>query len=515
MTRPILVIGAGHNGLACAATLARAGRKVLVLEAGAGVGGMSVTREFAPGFRVSAIAHLAQGLDAALVRELALERHGLEYARRSLSTVALARSGPALVLDGAQVLAGELSPQDRAALSNFDARMNRFAALLAKQYARVPPRLSWDSWRGALPAALFALDVRRLGREDMQELLRIVTMPIHDVLEESFASEALKGALALEGLLGTRLGPRSGGTVLSFLHRRSGTPRHALVKGGVGALAEALARAARAAGAEIRLGARVGAITMREGRVAGVALTTGEEIAADAVVSSADPKTTLLGLLGARHLETDAARRVQHLRASGTAAKLHLALAGRPAFAGVAPEHLGERLLICPDLSYADRAFDPAKYRAASEEPVFEITLPSVHDPALAPAGQHVLSAIVQYAPRDLEGGWTAARSAFEARLVAVLERYAPGIKALVRASELITPEDIERDYLASGGHWHHGELALDQFLMLRPIAGAGQYRMPVDGLYLCGAGAHPGGGVMGSAGRNAARAILGEAGRP
>ena len=237
----------------------------------------------------------------------------------------------------------------------------------------------------------------------------------------------------------------------------------------------------------------------------------GSELAAECVVSNADPRSTLLGLLGARHLEAEFARRIEHLRTGGTAAKLHLALAGMPGFKGVTPSQCGERLVIAPNLDYIERAFNPAKYGASSEQPVFEIVMPSVHDSSMAPAGCHVLSAIVQYAPYDLRGGWPAGRDAFMAASMAVLEQYAPGIGALVKHAELLTPADIEQQYHITGGHWHHGELALDQFMMLRPVPGAAQYAMPVDGLYLCGAGCHPGGGVMGSAGRNAARVMLGK----
>jgi phytoene dehydrogenase-like protein len=229
------------------------------------------------------------------------------------------------------------------------------------------------------------------------------------------------------------------------------------------------------------------------------------------VVSNADPRTTLLQLLGARHLEAEFARRVQHLRTAGNAAKLHLALSGAPQFRGVEAAQLGERLLIAPDLEYIERAFNPAKYGEFSAQPVFEIIVPTLHDRSLAPSGQHVLSAIVQYAPYELKGGWAAGKAGFLAAVMEVLEQYAPGLGQRVLHTELLTPADIEQQFHIAGGHWHHGELALDQFMMLRPVPGAAQYAMPVEGLYLCGAGAHPGGGVMGSAGRNAARVILGK----
>jgi phytoene dehydrogenase-like protein len=240
-----------------------------------------------------------------------------------------------------------------------------------------------------------------------------------------------------------------------------------------------------------------------------VRLEGGGEIAADLVVSNADPKATLLKLLGARHLETELTRRVHNLRMQGSAAKLHLALSELPEFRGVPGDQLGERLIIAPDLDYIERAFNPAKYREYSAAPVMEITIPSIHDPDLAPAGRHVLSAVIQYAPYDLAAGWDGERDRFREVVLDVLERFAPGLRRLVVGAELLTPLDIERQFRISGGHWHHGELALDQFMMLRPVPGAAQYAMPVRGLYLCGAGCHPGGGVMGTAGRNAASAVL------
>ena len=509
--RTTLVIGAGHNGLACAAYLARAGRAVRVLEAAPQVGGCAVTREFAPGFRVPAVAHLLQLLDPKVERELSLERHGLAYARTGLATVALSTERAPLILQDGEVRAGELATGDRAALPAFQARMRKFADFIARQHGRVPPRLAFDDWRRALPAAAVALDLRRLGQRDMREFLRIATMNIHDVLEDSFGDPLLKAALALDGVLGAQLGPRSGNTVYGALYRASGGGRPALPRGGMGAVTEALAAAARAAGAQIECGVEVEQILVREGRVVGVRTTGGAEIAAECVVSNADPRSSLLRLLGARHLEAEFARRVDHVRTAGNAAKLHLALDALPGFPGLDAARLGERLVIAPSLDYIERAFNPAKYGDFSQQPVFEITIPSIHDQGLAPAGRHVLSAIVQYAPYELRGGWSARRGEFQAAAMAVLERHAPGIGALVRHAELLTPADIEQQFRVSGGHWHHGELALDQFMMLRPVPGAAQYAMPVPGLYLCGAGCHPGGGVMGSAGRNAARVVLQE----
>jgi phytoene dehydrogenase-like protein len=506
----IVVIGAGHNGLVCASYLARAGREVLVLEASHQVGGAAVTRELVRGFRVPAVAHLLHLLDGEIVRELGLEGHGFALARQALRTVALNAGGEALVLDGERIERGPASAADRAVYPEFMARMRRLAAVLARQHHRIPPRLAWTRWRDALPAGQLAFDIRRLGREDMREFLRIVTMPIHDLLEENFDTPLLKGAIALDAVLGTKLGPRSGNSVLSWLHRLSGAGAGpGLPRGGMGAVSEAIASAARAAGADIRLSSPVAAVQVEDGRVRGVKLENGEEIAAAVVVSNADPKATLQRLLGARHLEAEFARRVHHLRSIGTAAKLNLALSGAPEFRGLAAADLGERLVLAPDPGYVDDAFNAAKYRDCSRAPVLEITLPSVADPSLAPPGKHVLSAIVQYAPSDLAAGWDGKRDEFRDRVLDLLELFAPGIRRQILAAELLTPLDIERQFRITGGHWHHGELTLDQFMMLRPVPGAAQYAMPVAGLYLCGAGCHPGGGVIGAAGRNAARVIL------
>jgi phytoene dehydrogenase-like protein len=242
-----------------------------------------------------------------------------------------------------------------------------------------------------------------------------------------------------------------------------------------------------------------------------VELANGEHVAADLVVSNADPKTTFLGLLGARNLEAGFAQKIKNTRGKGNAAKLHLALSSLPEFTGLRAEQLGERLVIAPDLHYIEKAFNHSKYGEFSAKPVMEIVFPSVSDASLAPPGHHVMSAIVQYAPHELKGGWGTAKSAFTDVVLDLLEQYAPDIRSKAVMAELLTPLDIEREFRMTGGHWHHGEMSLDQFLMLRPVPGAAQYATPVDGLYLCGAGSHPGGGVMGSAGRNAANAILGK----
>lgn len=274
-------------------------------------------------------------------------------------------------------------------------------------------------------------------------------------------------------------------------------------------MTQAMAAAAQQHGAEIRTSCPVARIIMENDRVCGVELASGEQVLADTVVSNADPKTTFLGLVGARNLEAGFAQKINNNRARGNTAKLHLALSDLPDFTGLRFEQLDERLVIAPDLDYVERAFNHTKYGEYSAQPVMEMIIPSIFDPTLAPPGQHVLSAVIQYAPRNLKEGWGAGKAAFMEIVLDLIEEYAPDIRSKAVMAELLTPEDIEKEFRISGGHWHHGELSLDQFLMLRPVPGAAQYETPVTGLYLCGAGSHPGGGVMGSAGRNAANVIL------
>ena len=505
----IVIVGGGHNGLTCAAYLAKAGRQVTVVEAANQVGGAAVTREFTPGYRVSAGAHLLYMLDKNVRKELSLESAGLSFSQLDIKTVALAEDGNHLVIDGKSVHGANITDADQAAMQQYQRFMTRFARIIGRLNNRIPPRLATKNSSDLLTLAKTALDVRMLGRDDMREFLRIAGINIYDVLQENFEHPLLKGALSLDAVLGTNLGPRSNNSVFTTLHRLSGLQGMAMPKGGMGAVSNALAQAARTQGASIRTSATVSRICMEGDQVSGVELQGGEKIAADTVVSSADPKTTFFGLLGARNLEAGFARRIHTIRMRGNTAKLHLALDGLPAFKGLEPSQLGERLLIAPDIEYVERAFNHTKYGEHSTRPVAEITIPSLHDDSLAPAGGHVLSAVVQYAPYQLKQGWSTEKAGFTELVVDLLEQYAPGIRQQITHQEMLTPVDIEREFRITGGHWHHGELALDQFLMLRPAPHSAQYLSPVNGLFLCGAGSHPGGGVMGSAGRNAASAVL------
>ncbi len=511
-TYDCVVIGAGHNGLVCAAYLARAGKSVLVVESAGQVGGAAVTREFAPGFKVSACAHFLHLMSADMVSELSLMRHGLTLAARRLSTTALREDQSPFTVDAAGLAA--VSSRDAASFAAYTAQMRKFAAVLLSALDAPPPRLGTNEMKDKLSLLRLGWKLRKLGRRDMRELLRIGGMNVYDLLEEHFETAELKGALGLDATLGTNYGPRTPGTVLSLLYRLAcegaGGHEMSVAKGGMGALCEALAASARSSGAQIRLNAAVSRILVESDRAAGVELADGEKISARTVISGADPKTTLLGLLGSRYLDTGFVRSVRHLRSRGLAAKLHLALNDLPTFTGVSAQQLRGRLLISPSLDHIERAYNHSKYGEYSQEPVLEISVPSLDDATLAPAGKHVLSAIVQYAPYDLKGGWEASRQSFIDIAVRRIEKFAPGVSAQIAASELVTPQDIERDFKISGGHWHHAEFAFDQFFMVRPVPGAAQYSTPMPGLFLCGAGSHPGGGVTGLPGRNAARRIIG-----
>ena len=502
----VIVIGAGHNGLVCATLLAEAGKNVLVLEANDQVGGAAVTREFAEGYSVSACAHLLYQLQPSVRKELGLSP---KLASDEMQTIALGADGAHVRYAAGQ--ASGVSDVDAASYASFHKRMARFADLLNTYLNKTPPRLGTRSASDLATLAQLGFDMRRLGKTEMRAFLRLIGMNMHDEVTERFESPLLKGALSFDAVLGTHLGPRSPNTIMTYLYRLAGNHGQlGIPEGGMGSVSEELGHAARRSGVTIRTGMPVRRVIVENGRVAGVEAASGERFDSLTVVSNADPKRTILDLVGARHVETVFTRRVHHIRMRGNAAKLHFAIDGLPSIDGLSKKELGDRLLIAPDEHYVERAFNPAKYGESSPEPVFEITFPSFRDTSLTPTGKNVLSAVVQYAPYELKGGWTdEARQGFIDACLATMGKYMPDVLSRVTATELLTPADIEREFHITGGHWHHGELTLDQFMFTRPVGGASQYRMPLDGLYLCGAGAHPGGGVSGAAGRNAARSIL------
>ncbi len=513
-----IVIGAGHNGLVAAAYLAKAKRSVLVLEAAEQIGGMAATDEFHPGYRSPACAHILHLLHPQVIRDLGLAGHGLDYAVADLATVSLLDGRERLVLgQPAETAAslGRFSKADAERLPGFREKLLRLAGALRPALLRTPPRLDFGDWSNILALARLGLSARLLGRKDMRELLRIVGMNAADLMNDDFECEALKGVYGLDSVLGNHMGPRSPNTVYTLLYRAAGEAASrrgalGLPKGGMGAVAAAMAAAATGFGAEIMTGSPVARITAKDDRATGVVLADGREISAGLVLSGADAKRTFFDLLGVEHLDTNFVRRLRNVRAKGATAKLDLALDGLPDLGVEGELARRARFVVAPSLLYLERGFDCVKYAQPAEAPGLEVTIPTLADPGLAPSGHHVLSALVQYAPHTpRDGGWAAQRAPFASRVIDLLAAHLPGLKERIVAQRLQTPGDIEARFGATGGHWHHGEIALDQVWMLRPMPGLQQYRGPVAGLLLCGAAAHPGGGVMGAAGANAAREAL------
>jgi phytoene dehydrogenase-like protein len=493
-----IVIGAGPSGLAAAHRLATKGAKVLVLEAAQTPGGGA------------GLAHLSYNLDPRVETAMNLAAHGLEWLTTNLATTALSPDGNHLRLEGpfCAVLTGNIPAQDRAAWETLRARLLRFAAVLSPLNQMTPPRIAKDAGNPMLKLGMIGLKVRMLGAKDFRELGRILLTNVHDLLDDELTSPLLKGALAFDATLGGWLGPRSPNSVLPWLVRLSGRTAGVqgalgLPKDGMAALGSAMARAAEAAGVTLRLAARVSRIVVEGERAVGVTLADGEEIRAPRVVSAIAPKTTLLGLIGPRHLDAGLFTRARHLKARGGAAKLHLALRALPDLKGANPR---DRLLITGSEHDVERAFNPVKYSRVPDRPVMEIVIASAH----GPGPDHHLSAIAQFAPHAPQDR-DAARAEMLAACMAQLEAHAPGIGALVETAELLMPYDIEDRYGLPGGQWHAGELSVEQMLFLRPLPGIAQYRGPIPGLWLASAGCHPGGGVSGSAGWNAALAMEAE----
>ncbi len=507
-----IIIGAGHNGLICATYLARSGRRVLLLEASDTVGGLAATREFHPGFKVS-VAHTLSHFSSKVSKDLDLAGHGYTAAQVPMQTVGLNLAGDHVVLAGAEV--GGVSAQDISKYRQYGQLLGRFANLLKPFWLKTMPRIGSRSLGELATFAQLGLKLRLLGKRDMGEFMRVATLPARDLMDENFDSELLKAVLSWDGLIGSKMAPRSpNATILAMLYRMSGEHdgAHSLPVGGIESLVEALHSAALAAGVEVRTGTRVSRIRIEASenglQASGVELADGEALDAALVVSSADPQRTFLELVGVENLEIEFTNRIRRLRCEGFVAKLHLALDGPPVFDGLA--QADGRMIIAPNMDAIEFAFDDSKYGAYSQRPVLEIVVPSMHQPSLAPAGQHVLSVHIMYVPYKLKGGWTEeARADLCQRVIDTIAEYAPNLKQQILHSELLTPADLERVHNVTGGHWHHTEFSMDQMLMMRPTYDAAQYSTPIPGLFLCGAGNHPGGGLMGGPGHNAAREIM------
>ena len=490
-----IIIGAGPNGLAAALRLAGQGRRVLVLEAAA-----------APGGGAAGLAHLSYNLDPRVEVAMRAAGQGPGWLAPNLATTILSPDGRHLHLRGGE-MTGDLTVEDRAAWAKLHARLLRFAKVLAPLNQMAPPRIAKGVGNPLAKLAMIGVRARLMGAADFRELGRILLTNVHDLLDDELADPRLKGALAFEATLGGWLGPRAPNSVLPWLVRLSGQTAGlqgaiGLPKGGMAALGAAMAAAAQAKGVEIRCNAPVARILIEAERAVGVVLANGEEIRAPQMVASVAPKTTLLSLVGPRHLDAGLVTRMRQQKTRGGAAKLHLTLRGLPDFKG-AP--VTDRLILAGSEHDVERAFNPVKYGRTPDRPGMEIMIPTAHEPRAD--GRHLLSAIAQFAPHD-PADRDAARAAMLTACMAQLETHAPGLSALVEKAELLMPYDIEARYGLPGGQWHAGELSVEQMLFLRPLPGIAQYKGPIPGLWLASAGCHPGGGISGSAGWNAALAM-------
>ncbi|HKS05153.1 MAG TPA: NAD(P)/FAD-dependent oxidoreductase [Gemmatimonadaceae bacterium] len=515
-----IVIGGGHNGLITAAYLARAGRKTVVLEKRPVLGGAAVTEQIFPGFKFSVFSYVVSLLRPEIIRDLDLPSHGLQI---------LPLESTVTPLDNGDYLAGwadpdetrhELerhSPRDAEAAVQFGRLMHHMAMAVKPILAMVPPdpaSLAPSDLKGLLK---FAGHFRSLGAERFHALHKLMTMSSADYLDEWYEFDPLKATKSASGIIGTFLGPRSPGSAYVLLHHYMGEIDGAFrawgfQKGGTGAISESIASAARALGAEVRTDAGVAHVIVRDGRAVGVALANGNELHAPIVVSSLDPRRTFVDLVDKKELPDELLSEVSRYRFRGSSGKVNLALSGLPSFTcmpGVGP-HLRGAISISPSLEYLERAYDDAKYGEFSRNPYMDIVIPSMIDPGMAPPGKHVMSIFVQYAPYNLNGGWTdAKREAFGDAVVNTLERYAPNIKSLILHRQVLTPADIERITGLSEGNIFAGELALQQLFFLRPSSRWAKYRTPIRGYWQCGSGTHPGGGIMGASGRLAALEIV------
>ncbi|HEY7400714.1 MAG TPA: NAD(P)/FAD-dependent oxidoreductase [Actinomycetota bacterium] len=517
--RDVVIVGGGHNGLACANYLAKAGLDVLVLERRDVVGGAAVTEEPWPGYRVSSASYVVSLMPDRIVAELDLKRFGYEVSIITPDYFVPFPDGTSLTLWGDLRRDAEniskLSKRDADAYVEFDEYFERVASLVKSLLYVVPPNLTLRD----LPAWIGTLGrLRRFTGRDVAEIVRLFTMSASDFLDEWFEDERVKGAMATQAIIGAWCGPMTPGSAYVLMHHWIGeVDGHfgawGWVKGGMGGVTEAMRRSAQAVGAEVRTGAEVRRIAVNdEGRAYGVELADGSLVRARRVVSNAHPTTTYLDLVGEERLPDEVVRDVRRYRTRSGSVKVHLAVSELPTFPSWDQEGDPHRGLVAtsPSIEYLERAFDDAKYGRASEHPYTEVVFPTAHEGGLAPKDKHLVIGFSQFGPYELrEGSWETERKAYGERVIAEFERYAPGFASSVEHMEVLAPPDIEERFGLLGGNIMQGELTPDQMFSLRPIRGFGDYRTPIEGMYLCGGGTHPGGGVMGIPGRNASTVIL------
>lgn len=518
-----IVVGAGHNGLVTAAYLARAGWRVVVLERRQMVGGACVTEEVFPGYRISTAAYLVSLMQEKVVRDLELRRFGYEVIPKDPAYFAPYLDGRHLFMyaDQQRTCAeiAKFSCTDAERYPAYEAAIERVARFIEPMLLQAPPNLPPREPFDVAALARLAWRTLRLGSDDLQEVVRTFTSSARQLLEDWFESDQLKTALATDGVIGSNAGPATPGSSYVLLHHVMGGVGG--VRGlwgfptrGMGAVTQAIADSACAHGALVRTNAPVDHVLVRDGRAIGVALSNGEELYAPVIVSNADPLRTFFGLVGRQHLPPEFSNQLDRYRCEGASFKINLALGELPNYSAVpgtmlGPQHRGTTHL-CGGLDALDRAWDEAKFGSPSRDPLLEITIPTAYDPSLAPPGKHVLSIFAQYAPYHLRAGtWDTERDRFVRRALDLLAEYAPNVKSAVEHVHALSPLDLEREYGLSGGNIFHGELSLQQLFSFRPLAGWARYRTPIDDLYLCGSGTHPGGGVTGAPGHNAAHEIL------
>ncbi|HZT59693.1 MAG TPA: NAD(P)/FAD-dependent oxidoreductase [Pyrinomonadaceae bacterium] len=516
----VIVIGGGHNGLVNAAYLARAGKKVLVLERRHVLGGAAVTEEVFPGFKFSVCSYVVSLLRPEIIRELDLPRHGLEILPLD-GTFTPMPDGDYLwrVNDHARTRReiARHSKLDAEAYDEYGKAMVEMGRFVKPIMAMTPPDPTSLNVKGLLDLLFLGRRFQKLSPEDKYNQVQLMTMSAVDFLDQWFETDVLKATMSASGIIGTFLGVRSPGTAYVLLHHYMGEIDGAfrswgLARGGTGAISNSIAEAAREAGAEIRNCSPIEKIVVKQGRATGVVLANGDEISAKVISSSVDPRLTFMKMVGAEHLPSEFVEDISRYKFRGSSGKVNLALDGLPDFKSLpgAGAHLRGAISVSPSVEYMERAYDDAKYGRFSRRPYIDMVIPSLTDPSVAPPGKHVMSCFVQYAPYHLkEGTWDERREEFGDTVVDTIAEHAPNIRDLVLHRQVLTPLDLEREFGLTEGNIFQGELTLEQLFFLRPAPGWAQYRTPIRNLYMCGSATHPGGGIMGASGRNGALKIL------
>ena len=518
-----IIIGGGHNGLITAAYLSRAGLNVLVLERRAVIGGACVTEEVWPGYKVSTLSYLCSLLQPRIIRELELERFGFHLYPKDPAFFTAFPDGRHLFfwqdMAATQRELEKFSKRDAALYPDYEHQLARLGEWVESLLLTTPPNIIRRKLSDLIALGRLGLDAARFKDPDVVHLVKIMTQSVRAYLDERFESEEIKATLATDGVIGTNGGPSTPGTAYIMLHHVMGGATGVrglwgFVRGGMGAISEAIAQSAQSRGTEIKMNAAVSRVLVRNGRAYGVALANGDEIHARAIISNADPKITFLNLVDPKDIEEDFRRDIERMRMQGCSFKINLALDSLPNFKAYPGSELGPHhkatMHICPSMEYVDRGWEDAKQGRPSDRPLLEITIPTTYDDSIAPRGKHVMCIFAQYAPYTLrDGDWDSMKEAFADRCIDTLAEYAPNITDSIIHRHVVSPLDLERDYSLTGGNIFHGDMTLDQLFFLRPVAGWAKYRTPIDGLYLCGSGTHPGGGVMGAPGFNAAHELL------